>query len=88
MLTLYVEPLHIPALRLNIGVAHGEAQSVGEFTIIDVAHDPFVAVIVTLVPTAIPVTMFPEIIPELAVITAPTEALKAKLKVPFPEQAP
>jgi hypothetical protein len=34
---------------------------------------------VTLVPNAIPVTVFPEIVPELTVTIAPAEVLKAKL---------
>jgi hypothetical protein len=49
------------------------------FTIIEVTHDPLVAVKVTLVPNATPLTVFPEIVPELALTTALAEALNAKL---------
>jgi hypothetical protein len=58
---------------------YGELQSIGEFTTIEVTHNPFVAVKVTLVPTVIPVTVFPIIVPELTDTAAPAEALKAKL---------
>jgi hypothetical protein len=87
-LILYVVPLQTPALNDAVGVLHGALQSAGEFTISEVTHDPLVAVNVTLVPTVIPVTVFPDIVPELAVTTAPAEALNAKLYVPVPVHVP
>ena len=79
ILIVYVAPLQIPALNEASGLVHGELQSTGEFTISEVTHAPLVAVNVTFAPTVTPVTVFPDIVPELAVITAPAEALKAKL---------
>jgi hypothetical protein len=88
ILMLYVLPLQMPALKLAGGDAHGVVQSAGLVTIAEVTQAPLVAVIVTLVPTVIPVTVLPLTVPVLAVTVAPALALKATLYVPAPMQTP
>ena len=63
-------PSQIPCPALNTGVTtHGVTQLAGELTLMLLLPHPLVAVAVntTSVPTGIPVTVFPETIPDEAV---------------------
>ena len=60
-------------------VAHGVVQSVGLDTVTELVQVPFVAVIVTAVPRVIPVTEFPDTVPELALICDPELAVNDTL---------
>ena len=51
-------------------------QEEGLATVTVLIHVPFTAIIETLVPTDIPVTLFPEIVPEVVWIVAPVVSLK------------
>ena len=76
---LYVAPLQIPELKLILGVAHAVVQSNGLVTTAVLVQLPNVAVIVTFVPTAIPVIAFPLLVPELDEIKAPAVAFHGTL---------
>jgi hypothetical protein len=70
ILILYVSPLQIPALNDANGDPQGVEQSNGEFTLIEVEHNPSIAVNITVVPIGILITVFPETVPALAEISA------------------
>jgi hypothetical protein len=70
-------------------LAHGFEQFEGEFIVIVVAHEPLIAVIVKLVPTEIPVTLFVPFVPALTTIVAPVDSTKltshvVPLQIPLP----
>ena len=54
----------------------------------ELLQDPFVAIIVTEEPMAIPIMEFPEIVPAFELIIAPALADTETLYVPDPEQTP
>lgn len=74
-------PLHIPALKLTPGVAHGALQSAGLVMVTDVLHPPvaLAAVMVTLLVIGILIIVLPLTVPADVVMTAPALALKATL---------
>jgi hypothetical protein len=73
-LIVYVAPLQLPAEKLADGVAQAVLQSTGLFTVTTLLQPPRVAVMVTLVPTGIPVTVLPLTVPTLAVTVVPADA--------------
>jgi hypothetical protein len=77
--TLYVVPLQLPELKLTKAETHAVVQSNGLLIVLVVLQLPLVAVIVTGVPTAMPVTVFPIMVPVLLVTTDPSVALNATL---------
>ena len=71
------------------GVAQAVLQSTGLFTVtLALQPAPSVAVIVTFVPTGIPVTRLPVTVPALAVTVAPVDAVNTTLYTPPPLHTP
>ena len=71
---LYVFPVQFDTLKLATALLHGLVlQLAGEFTVTTVVQPPTVAVavIITLVPTGIPVMLFPDIDPADTVTVDP-----------------